>query len=451
MKLKLLDKLGDGAFADVWRAKDELGREVAVKIVRPANVGVADALAHAKALARATHPNVVSVFTLERIVDPDGTGRVDCVVMELVHGETLAETLRRVKLTRAQAESIGLGIIRGLSHIHAQGMAHGDLHEENVMISNGSAKIIDILYLNSLASISTETRSKRLRKDLLSLRIILQRLIIHSELDSAEATEFNNLLESESSLEDIEEAFCQILSVENTESHERAVDHAYARLSEDEFVAGEEYAEALANETPGPVILPVLKRLVANDAFTYRHGDYVRQVWSRLPPSAQAELLHDLGAKLDTELPKGKWPPSIRLLKLLGRDGWDGLTTRLRIKVETLIVKDVLAGHKDIHSARAVSGGALGTYALSLWRRFAKPEVLANNLISLLEQNWYTQNYVGEFFLRQIPALARKTSKRAEFIAAIKVAIRNDARLVKRNIEHLPIDWLEELGFESDE
>lgn len=55
MKLQILKKLGDGGFADVWLARDELDREVAVKIVREASVGVADALAHAKALARATH------------------------------------------------------------------------------------------------------------------------------------------------------------------------------------------------------------------------------------------------------------------------------------------------------------------------------------------------------------------------------------------------------------
>ena len=155
MKLKLIEKLGDGAFADVWKARDELDRDLAVKIIRPANVGVADALAHAKALARASHQNVVAVISLEKIPDPDTGERVDCVVMELLKGATLAKKLKGITLDVDQVKSIGLGIIRGLSHIHAQGMAHGDLHEENVMIVDDQAKVIDILYLSSLASMGT--------------------------------------------------------------------------------------------------------------------------------------------------------------------------------------------------------------------------------------------------------------------------------------------------------
>ena len=154
MKLELIELLGDGMFADVWRARDELDREVAVKIVREASVGVADALAHAKALARATHPNVVAVLTLENIQDPTTGNNASCVVMELIDGETLGTHLSRGKLTSAQVVLFGLGIIDGLAHIHEQGMAHGDLHVENVMIGASNAKIIDILYLNSLATLT---------------------------------------------------------------------------------------------------------------------------------------------------------------------------------------------------------------------------------------------------------------------------------------------------------
>jgi serine/threonine protein kinase len=34
MKLRLTSKLGEGGFADVWKAQDEVERDVAVKIVR---------------------------------------------------------------------------------------------------------------------------------------------------------------------------------------------------------------------------------------------------------------------------------------------------------------------------------------------------------------------------------------------------------------------------------
>lgn len=122
MQLTLHDKLGDGAFADVWRATDQLDRDVAVKIVRPANAGVADALAHAKALARASHPNVVAVLTLEQVEDPDGAGKVDCVVMELIRGKTLAETFQSEPLNMDELELLGLGIMNA-GPLHSNSIA----------------------------------------------------------------------------------------------------------------------------------------------------------------------------------------------------------------------------------------------------------------------------------------------------------------------------------------
>lgn len=450
MKLQLEEKLGDGAFADVWKALDELGRNVAVKIIRPANVGVANALAHARALARASHPNVVSVITLERIVDPDSGDEVDCVVMELIQGETLSEVTKGPVLDLEQAQQIGLGIIRGIAHIHAQGMAHGDLHEENVMIAGGVAKVIDILYLNSLATLSTEDRSRRLRRDRVSLRIILQQIIRHSALDSAEATEFNNLLEADASIADIEGAFSQVFAATARGDDLRQMEHAYARLTEEDFIEGEDYALALSEETPDAVVVPILKQLIENNDYELSHKEYVALLWDRLGDKQKNEVVLELGKALDKEVPKGKWAPSIRLLKLLGEDGWNRLSTRIRLKVEGAIVRDVLAGNKDIHSTKNVSGGSLGTFASSLWRRFSRPDALADNLISLLNQNWFTQNYVGAFFLSKIPRIARATQKKPEFVSAIKSAVRNDARLIVQNLENLPDDWLEEIRGEAD-
>ena len=450
MKLKLIEKLGDGAFADVWKARDELDRDLAVKIIRPANVGVADALAHAKALARASHQNVVAVISLEKIPDPDTGERVDCVVMELLKGATLAKKLKGITLDVDQVKSIGLGIIRGLSHIHAQGLAHGDLHEENVMIVDDQAKVIDILYLSSLASISTETKKARLKRDLLSLRLLLQQIIIESELDSEEATEFNNLLDANASIGDIEAAFLKIVSPANSQSQARVLRHAFARLIDQDFVEGEDYAEALAETVEPSVRLPLLKLLATEKAYESKHAHYVQLLYSKLSAAAKKDFLTTLSEVIDAETPKGKWWPGLRLLSLLGTEAWNGLTPLVRLRVESLIVKDVLAGHKDIHSAVSASGGKLGTYALSLWRHFKKPEILADNLVSLLRQNWYTQNYVGSFFFRQIPAIARATKKRAEFIKAIQVAISNDARLIVKKLDELPDDWVAEIQADED-
>lgn len=445
MKLQILKKLGDGGFADVWLARDELDREVAVKIVREASVGVADALAHAKALARATHPNVVAVLTLEAIDDPQTGERVDCVVMELVNGVTLERRVFQSKLTTDEVVSLGLGIIDGLSHIHAQGMTHGDLHAQNVMVVGGVAKIIDILYLSSLASVSTENRASRLKRDLLSLRLLLQEIIVNSDVDSAEATEFNNLLETTAQIEDIRAAFQKVTSPDDPAREQRAVDHSFARLIDTDFVEGEAYAAALDEETPAGTILPLLKRIADEKVYEIKFKSYLQALWTRLPSRQRYEFLTHLSGTIDRETPKGKWWPALRLLSALRPEGWSGLSKVVQIRLEGLIVKDILAGHTDIHSVKKLSGGTLGTYATSLWGNFKNPEVLAENLLSLLRQSWYTQNYVGSFFMRTIPPIAEVTNKRAEFIRAFKLAVKNDARVVVNKLDELPQDWVSEI------
>lgn len=446
MKLTLIEKLGDGAFADVWKARDQLDRDVAVKIVRPAGAGVADALSHAKALARATHANIVAVLTLETIVDPVSGDDVDCVVMELLDGVTLTALLEGPKISVDALRSIGLGVIDGIAHIHAQGMAHGDLHSDNVMVVNDTAKVIDILYLSTLATLTTEKKDSRVRRDLISLRLLLQQLIVQSEFDAAEATEFNNLLEIDAGTADIRAAFQRVVTPENAVDQARAVEHSFSRLTEAGFVDDEAYANALDEETTDQSVQPLLIRIIDEKVYEPKHRHYVRSIWSRLGKDEKAAVITHLGTTLDADVPKGRWPPNLRLLSSLGGDSWLGLSKLSQLRLEGLISKDTLAGHTDIHSAKALSGGALGTYAMSFWQHFRKPEILADNIVSLLRQNWYTQNYVASYFMHIIPSLAKATGKRAEFIEALKLAVRNDARVVKSKLVELPRDWVDELG-----
>ena len=445
MKLQLIKPLGDGMFADVWHARDELDREVAVKIVREASLGVADALAHAKALARATHPNVVAVHTLETIKDPNTGKDASCVVMELIHGVTLATHLSRGKLTAADVVLFGLGIIDGLAHIHAQGMAHGDLHTENVMIGANSAKIIDILYLNSLAQLTSENRASRLKRDILSLRLMIQELIVNSDIDFREATEFNNMLGSQAQLNDIRTAFIKITQPDDPEREQRTLEHLFSRIVDTDFIEGEAYAAALDEDTPDHAVFYLLERIANELAYEYKHSNYIKALWSRLSTTKRSEFLTHLSNVIDKETPKGKWPPNLRLLAALPRANWSDLRKVVQIRLEELITKDVLAGHIDIHSAKKISGGALGTYASYFWGVFKNKEILAENLISLLRQSWYTQNYVGSYFMTTIPPLAEATGKRTEFINAFRSALNNDARIVKNKLEELPPDWVDEI------
>lgn len=445
MKLYLESKLGDGAFADVWKAQDDLGRDVAVKIVRPAGAGIADALAHAKALARTNHQNVVTVIALDRVVDPDSGVESDCVVMELLDGSTLTERLKGPKFSVSEVREVGGAITDGIAHIHAVGMAHGDLHSDNVMVLPHGAKVIDILYLDSLALLSTAPRDARLRRDVRSLRLLLQEIIVHSELDPGEATMFNNLLDTNASIGDIKVALYRVTEPANLDDSRRRLDHAFRRLTDAGFVEGDAYAAALIDETPPSINMPLLQRIIDERIYEPRHVSYVQALWGRLSTAERAALSVRLGVAIDAETPSGRWWPLVRLLRPFAPDGWKGLPALSRLRLENLIVRDVLAGRVDIYQSGAFSAGALGSYANSLWIYFDNQRTLADNIASMLRQNWYTQNYIGKYFFEILPYLARATDTVEEMIAALTTAVRNDARIVVNKLEELPPDWVAQI------
>ena len=122
-KYRIVEKLGDGGMGAVYRASDEmLGREVAIKVLRPELARQAALMerfrAEAMALARFNHPNIAILHDLER------SGDDLYMVMEFVRGETLEQLVHRSgRLTwRRAAEILDLSV-RALSYkIHDYGL-----------------------------------------------------------------------------------------------------------------------------------------------------------------------------------------------------------------------------------------------------------------------------------------------------------------------------------------
>ena len=130
-RYRLERELGAGGMGVVHAAFDpDLERRVALKVLR-ATDGGGEArqrlLREARALARVTHTNVVTVHEVG-----SASGR-DFVAMELVDGETLADWLKSAPRTPDEIIATFIAAGRGLAAAHAAGLVHRDFKPHNVL------------------------------------------------------------------------------------------------------------------------------------------------------------------------------------------------------------------------------------------------------------------------------------------------------------------------------
>jgi eukaryotic-like serine/threonine-protein kinase len=138
-RLELFERLGEGAFGEVYRAFDpQLERDVAVKLLHVGKRSTQKrVLDEARALARVRHPNVVIVHDAET-----HDGRVG-LCMEFIRGQTLASLLKaHGKLGPTEATSIALALCRALAAVHNEGLLHRDIKAQNVMREEGGRIVL---------------------------------------------------------------------------------------------------------------------------------------------------------------------------------------------------------------------------------------------------------------------------------------------------------------------
>jgi tetratricopeptide (TPR) repeat protein len=158
----LLERLGEGAAGLVYGAYDPtLERPVAIKLLsahaESVGRGAERMLAEAQALARLSHPNVVTIFDA-RAYDEGDVEQLDAssalevprsgvfIVMERLHGLTLREwaATHGARLTQAERGRVLAQAGRGLLAAHEVGLVHRDFKPENVFVlDDGQVKVVD--------------------------------------------------------------------------------------------------------------------------------------------------------------------------------------------------------------------------------------------------------------------------------------------------------------------
>ena len=152
-RYQLLERIGGGGMAEVYLAEDTLlTRRVAVKILRSQYTGDEDFVARfrqeARAAARLSHPNIVSIFDVGCAED------THYIVMEYVSGETLKDFIKREGTLSPQIVlELAYQVAAALKHAHDNKIIHCDIKPHNILISrDGLAKVTDFGIARAVSS-----------------------------------------------------------------------------------------------------------------------------------------------------------------------------------------------------------------------------------------------------------------------------------------------------------
>jgi serine/threonine protein kinase/Tol biopolymer transport system component len=155
--------LGTGGMGEVYEGHDpKLGRNVAIKILPAAFTSHPDRLARfereARMLASLNHPNICGIYGIEE------SNGIRFLILELIEGPTLAETLARESSPHEKSGGLPLDRVRpiarqitdALEAAHDKGIIHRDLKPANIKVTpDGVVKILDFGLAKAVGSDAT--------------------------------------------------------------------------------------------------------------------------------------------------------------------------------------------------------------------------------------------------------------------------------------------------------
>ena len=134
-RYKLLEKIGEGGFGEVWMAeqREPVKRRVALKIIKlgmDSRQIVARFEAERQALAMMAHANIAKIFD----ADVTDSGR-PYFVMELVRGIKITEYCDQNQLPTRERLKLFILVCQAIQHAHQKGVIHRDIKPSNILVT----------------------------------------------------------------------------------------------------------------------------------------------------------------------------------------------------------------------------------------------------------------------------------------------------------------------------
>lgn len=129
-RYEVIESLGSGGLADVFRVRDHHCSDRIVALKRPRDASLNHQL-HREflSLSRVQHPNLPAVYDFHSDLGSGMPG----YTLEVAMGQSADVVADRVGFHAVY--DIAVGLLRAIAHIHAQGLVHGDIHPYNVMVA----------------------------------------------------------------------------------------------------------------------------------------------------------------------------------------------------------------------------------------------------------------------------------------------------------------------------
>jgi serine/threonine protein kinase len=140
--------LGEGGMGTVYEAEHlVIGRLVALKVLHPGFTSESEAVRRFRHEARAAgsigHPNICEIYDVGELEDGG-----PYLVMERLHGETLADRIERdIALPLADVVDVALQVLSALAAAHEKGIVHRDVKPDNIFLAQrvGFAPLVKLL------------------------------------------------------------------------------------------------------------------------------------------------------------------------------------------------------------------------------------------------------------------------------------------------------------------